>query len=332
MQFTARQLDMELALLLGDFHCKLVDVLGEERAALAFRFPVTHCAKWEFLPEEIPIDEFPIHEEAHQLAEFAQRGTPFGSVESTLRSLELLSFWITPDLVEYWAGAKTLWPEFHEKGETPTSQSFDEIIDEPLAVGIHYLGIIKWLIQVGSARLKLDRGEALTLGELAALVSFNERTVMSSASRGEIETEQRDGRRWVSADHARPWLLARGYVETKNPTKSASINGPDTETAGQREHVFVPVARDGTFFSPDCFSGGGYTIGPKESERKYLDYFEALAALAKMPTPRWRRPNGKGNRGIVSGTQWHRMPKQTLVELLSKRGRAPRSKSNEAET
>lgn len=84
----------------------------------------------------------------------------------------------------------------------------------------------------------------------------------------------------------------------------------DTITAGaaylERETIdefFVPVAKDGTWFSPDL-SRGGYRIGPKGEEFVVADYMEAVRSLNGMTTPRWRRPNAKGNWGIVAGVAW----------------------------
>jgi hypothetical protein len=169
-------------------------------------------------------------------------------------------------------------------------------------------------VSVGKVRQKLDASEPLTLTELASLVGFNERTLMSAASRNEIPTEVKDGRRWVSAKDALAWLAPRGYrVSTAQEAQSAASNEqPDAES-----YIFVPVARDKTFFSPNCISGGGYTIGPKGSERKLLDFHAALDELARMATPSWRRENGAGNRGIVSGVEWHRVKRSYIDDLLA---------------
>lgn len=66
----------------------------------------------------------------------------------------------------------------------------------------------------------------------------------------------------------------------------------------------VPFASDGTWFSPELKRGRGYTIGAKGEEETVDDYEEALKRLRRMTTPRWRRPNSKGNWGIVSGIRW----------------------------
>lgn len=69
------------------------------------------------------------------------------------------------------------------------------------------------------------------------------------------------------------------------------------------EFVRVPfyVERDNkkTFFLPACRMKGGYRIGPKGSEVTIEDYWQALAKVAAMQPPRFRRPNADKNYGIV---------------------------------
>lgn len=68
----------------------------------------------------------------------------------------------------------------------------------------------------------------------------------------------------------------------------------------------VPVARDGSWFSPRLHRSAGFTIGAKGEEFVVATYPEALKQLRDMAVPRWRRPNSRGNWGIVSGAQWKR--------------------------
>jgi hypothetical protein len=322
--FSPRQLDLELALLLGDLHTKLYSVLGAERAALAFRFPLGRQEPWEFPPEEIPVDEFPIREDAHLLAAYVteQRGYRVAGID--INNLKLLTYWITEELEDFWAGAHSTWPEFAASGITPDGNG-DEL---DLAVGVHYRGIIKSLVAHGSARLKIDNGQPLTLTELALLAGHNERSVMSAASRGEFPSIAGEKRRLVNADDALDWLLPRGYKptrwESESPRGEALSEGLPTVEA-----VFVPVARDGSMFEPSCRTSGGYTVGEKLNEQKFQDFYEALDALTQMPTPKWRRPNLSGNRGIVSGVEWHRVSKATMDSGIEKVLRASRGKSHE---
>ena len=73
--------------------------------------------------------------------------------------------------------------------------------------------------------------------------------------------------------------------------------------------IFVPVARDGSLFTPDLMRNGTYQIGAKGEEENVSNFFDALARLNSMAVPRWRRPNEKGLWGIVSGVAWQRIEK-----------------------
>mgnify|MGYP007010095617 CR=1 FL=1 len=68
--------------------------------------------------------------------------------------------------------------------------------------------------------------------------------------------------------------------------------------------LLVPKAKDGSIFSPKLKSAGGFTVGRKGDERKMADYEQALAYLRAQPSAYWRRPNEKGNWGIVTGVCW----------------------------
>lgn len=69
--------------------------------------------------------------------------------------------------------------------------------------------------------------------------------------------------------------------------------------------ILLPVARDGTIFCPEtCSRNGTYTVGDKGDEQRFSNFSEALAYLKDMPVARWRRPNEKGNWGIVSAVDW----------------------------
>lgn len=85
--------------------------------------------------------------------------------------------------------------------------------------------------------------------------------------------------------------------------KEAPAPKPAEAVAAQGQ--LVPVARDGSWFSPDLQRPrGGFTIGAKGEEFVVDSYAEALAQLRLMDVPRWRRPNAKGNWGIVAAVEW----------------------------
>ncbi|TXN17285.1 hypothetical protein FV219_00500 [Methylobacterium sp. WL122] len=80
----------------------------------------------------------------------------------------------------------------------------------------------------------------------------------------------------------------------------------------------MPVAKDGSWFEPEtCRTQRGYTVGAKGAEIHISDYQEALERLARMPIPRWRRPNAAGGWGLVTGTTWQRREIRDLNRLVS---------------
>lgn len=67
----------------------------------------------------------------------------------------------------------------------------------------------------------------------------------------------------------------------------------------------VPFARDDSWFCKEaCSRSGHYTVGEKGFEQSFSSYESALNYLGKMATAKWRRPNAKGNWGIVSAVRW----------------------------
>lgn len=89
--------------------------------------------------------------------------------------------------------------------------------------------------------------------------------------------------------------------------------------------VRVPyyLERDGTktFFLPGCRMAAGYRIGPKGGETTVADYWNALARLAAMQPPRFRRPNADGNFGIVKcePEAWEEVNRSYLEDEVRKR-------------
>jgi hypothetical protein len=302
--FTPRQLELELALILRTLHTNLCFLVGEDRAAAAFDLPESQRAPEDFLPEEFPVEELPIFPVVQRLAAYVTRQQgEAASIRQDLWQVHALLYVVTPELEKFWCEAHKVFPEHVDTEVTPDIDG-----DPNVLAGLHYRGLIKTIAALAEARAKIDQGWPLALNEMALLVGFNERSVMSAASRNEFASEVRDGRRWVDADEALKWLLPRGY----KPTLPEPM--PELMPDGTPEPmVFVPVASDGTFFSPDCRIGRHYTVGPRGRERKIADYREALEALAQMPVAYWRRANASGQWGQVRESTWHRVPLRTLI-------------------
>lgn len=104
--------------------------------------------------------------------------------------------------------------------------------------------------------------------------------------------------------------LAGLPVPARSPTSRPVLDirhaniGTTSPTGVSAGSSLVPVAKCGSWFGPHLARSGKFTIGAKGEELPYFNYGEALAALRAMTVPRWRRPNSKGNWGIVVGAWW----------------------------
>ena len=183
--------------------------------------------------------------------------------------------------------------------------------------GYFHRGILADLAARAAARLKVDQGERLTMAEIALLLDVREPTVITNAHRKNFPTVEDENRRYAEPAEVLPWMLKQGYVPTKGlPGALGSTHKVEPADAID-DLVFVPVARDGTWFGPDCRASGRFTIGAKGAEEKYSDYFTALEALVRMHTPRWHRPNANGIPGFVTGVRFDRMRRADLERALS---------------
>jgi hypothetical protein len=308
--FTPHQLNMELALLLRNLHINLCFLVGTERAGIAFGLEDLDRTPGDLLPEEFPVEDYPVHSAIHRLADFVNNQVGFSRSSFVLdtESINALLYLLTPELEKEWSEASAAFPGAHKTGIMPSDN-----VNEDFAVGIHYHGLIKKIVQLAEARHKVDDSCSLTLSEVAILIDFNERSVMSAANRGEFASEIRDGRRWVETDEALKWMIPRGYKPTvfKNEQNVSS-----TQHNSYDEMLFVPIAPDKTIFLPESKIGSNYVIGTKGNEQKFRDYYEALSVLSQMPTPFWMRAGTNGNWGQIRGVEWQRMPKKHLDYLL----------------
>ncbi|WP_202799818.1 ASCH domain-containing protein [Rhodanobacter fulvus] len=115
------------------------------------------------------------------------------------------------------------------------------------------------------------------------------------------------------ADHGTSCLAGLPRTVQSSIPKS-SLDAPQPQVAAKSStsagipegSSLVPVAKCGNWFGPYLARAGKFTIGAKGEEVSYANYDEALSALRTMPVPRWRRPNSKGNWGIVTGVRWRR--------------------------
>ncbi len=188
------------------------------------------------------------------------------------------------------------------------------------------------------ARWKLDRGEPVTVADIARLGRLDEKTVLNALGKH----LHPDHRGLIAADEARRWLMGRRPQKFRpsrwlDPNDDQKSRSP-THKAKDPDIVMVPIDANGDAFLPTLArptrgAGGGrlgFRIGAKGEEITVHDYFEALRALKEMRPARWRRPNTEGNWGIVRGQpNWRIMRRAEIDDLLVAAG-FPIARSEEA--
>jgi hypothetical protein len=161
------------------------------------------------------------------------------------------------------------------------------------------------LIRLARNRWALDNGrgvEPAALAEFGGVSEGHIRNLMSGQKRAFTPV---DG--LIPSGEALSWLSGRTEFWNSVWRDEAVPQYSRKDDAPVEDPTFVPVARDGSIFHPGLFRGVGYSVGEKGAEVQIGDFDEALAALQKMPTPYWRRPNESGNWGIVAGVRWLRV-------------------------
>ncbi len=183
-------------------------------------------------------------------------------------------------------------------------------------------------VLVARGRWALDHGNPIEAQALAKLggVSWGRMRNMISGKGAVLHAEGG----MIPAHEALDWLADRDdYYPSIWRTARPNWDDIVHENALEYEDpVFVPAARDGEVFHPGLQRSGEYTVGAKGEEARYERFEDALGALTRMSTPRWRRP-GKGNSpswSLVSGVEWKR---STMTELqgIAKSMQAMRSDS-----
>lgn len=186
--------------------------------------------------------------------------------------------------------------------DCPADQWLDEPDREPLLP----------IIAMARTRWNLDNGLGAAPEGLALLggVKITRIRNMMSGSAPELP---KDVTGLLSNEAARVWLEGRDcFLPTMTEPLETNCEPSCEETV---EPIFLPVARDGSMFTPDVNRGGRYQTGEKGNERYYDSFDKALAALQAMPVAKWRRPNSEGNWGIVSAVDWRRVDRNTLKPL-----------------
>ena len=185
------------------------------------------------------------------------------------------------------------------------------------------VGQIQRLLNGAKGRLKLDFDTRLSIKEIAALSKSNEKSVYNAISTKSLDI---DKNKKISNTSAEKWLsnkikpsLWKNFIgqDIKDEEFFSNIldkmEGKQPLLSTKKVRYFlVPVSKGNDVFNASLFHNGFITVGKKGNEVKYSTFEEALNALIQMDSPYWRRPNEKGNWGIVKGEYWVR---KSNVEL-----------------
>jgi hypothetical protein len=260
---------------------------------------------------------------------------------ATLRQLPIFRFALALDAYAYYGLKLVIDPE------SPQLHSLDELLDDLVEtpddlVETHGRQIklfpLAWggskemeqTITAAFARLKLDHPKlgGMTPEELAALVRLPRKNIvnlLAPANRGMLKT---DSKGLISIESARYWLSARRdfrpSIWQQQSDNSTAATAPHSESLLQDSPIFVPVASDGTWFSPNDRNekDGCYCVASGDQEEKYEDYWTALDFLGRAKFPRWRYRDAAGRWRVRSGTgdDWLRKSRgeiEGIIQALS---------------
>jgi len=201
-------------------------------------------------------------------------------------------------------------------------------------------GVMEQTITAALARRKLDYPKTgpMTPDELAALVKRPRKNIvnlLAPANRGILKS---DSQGLISVESARTWLSKRDdfHPSVWQQQNSHSISAPHSEPVLGDDPIFVPVAIDGTWFSPNDRNkrDGCYYVASGDHEEKYEDYWAALEFLghARFPGWRYRDAAGRWRAKTGRGDDWLRKSRTEIETLLHAplRAPAPRPQRQEA--
>lgn len=180
------------------------------------------------------------------------------------------------------------------------------------------------IMTAAQAREKLDAHENVTPDELAALARVSRKSIMNLAAPGKGGVVLHKGSDdQITSESAMRWLLSRPdfrrsiWQQQKNIHFRLSF--PKQATPSTVEPLFVPVAGDGSWFSPAERQqpDGHYQVGNGDDEKQFDDYWTALDFLARAASPRWRYADTTGRWRMKMATGWERKPREEVEKLFS---------------
>ena len=180
-------------------------------------------------------------------------------------------------------------------------------------------------IHAALGRRKLDyktlgyKLEGLRPEELAALAELNRKSIMNLIAPGKSGALQKDDNDHITVESASRWLLGRPGFRPSIWHHQDDLSFIPRDASLVVEPLFVPVARDGSWFSPSDRRKRDslYYVSNGDDEQGFDDYWSAIDFLTRAGSPQWRYTDTAGRWRIKKGTAWERKSRQEVEKLLS---------------
>jgi hypothetical protein len=194
-------------------------------------------------------------------------------------------------------------------------------------------------IMAALARRKLDgpkHGETITPDELAALARVGRKSIMNllAPKNGGLTPVEQGGELAIEIESARNWLRSRSnFRPSVWQYQDGRVMGQPLQSDALQltEPIFVPVASDSMWFSPEHHAQRKdrpgqrgktrtdrslYYVANGDHEESYENYWEALDFLNRAELPRWRYADG-GQWRTKNVNGWTRKSRHEIEALLN---------------
>jgi hypothetical protein len=172
------------------------------------------------------------------------------------------------------------------------------------------------------ARAKLDypkESKGLTPEELAALARVSRKSIMNLLAPGKHGVLQKYADDQITVESAMRWLQSRAdFRRSIWQRQKDKLSSPPKSQALSIKPLFVPIASDGSWFSPsDRSRDGSYYVANGDAEKEFSEYWDALEFLTQAASPRWRYTDAADRSRTKVAIRWERKERPEVETLLS---------------
>jgi hypothetical protein len=181
----------------------------------------------------------------------------------------------------------------------------------------------RWTLDLAAERVSNQthrERNGLTPEELAALARVSRKSIMNLLAPGSGGVLQSDSDNRITPESARRWLMGRPDFRPslwQQQEGNSSWRPSPEPSLIIEEPLFVPVARDGSWFSPtdQHKRDGQYYVSNGSDEEKFNDYGPALEFLTRAASPRWRYTDTLGRWRSRAAIGWERKRRDEVMSV-----------------